>query len=593
MTLSNTPTMWLRRLLVAWALLIAPLVNAQEAPKAAPIPAPAETPVEQGNDGEMAPETSEFLGQVDLDEAIDKRIDAESQKELEAVGALIESAIEKGLDGENQSFAQKMLGSVLLQRGQNVAGQLRNARGRKAFALRDEAIDLLNQAVDQDVTLVEAYLLIAQLHMLEGGEPEAIVEATTKAIALLDDDDRERSTALVLRANARSNDQEKLNDLDEAIKADPENKTAIRLRAGLRLKVGDVEGAIKDLEEILLEDPTNNAVVGAVITQLLELDRLKEARELITKMLENKPNEGLYRMRASLHRAEKNYDAAKNDLDKAYAMAPKDPTTLIQRSMLAIERDDIKEAKADFREALRIAPVIINAEECVELRLQIALKENRLADAINDAKLLMERKPEDNFRRLRLATLYTIDKRPRKAIDLMSEILQDDPDNVAVLRSRGDALLSVGDHTEAIADYESAIAALGEVDPETAAQREIREASGLYNNLAWVLSTSPNDSIRNGKRAVELAEKSAKLTGYKEAHILSTLASAYAEQADFEKARKWSGEAVKLATEDKHDQLDQLKEELEKYENNEPWRESQDTEENNVPLLSPEDLIDT
>ncbi len=40
-------------------------------------------------------------------------------------------------------------------------------------------------------------------------------------------------------------------------------------------------------------------------------------------------------------------------------------------------------------------------------------------------------------------------------------------------------------------------------------------------------------------------------------------------------------------------QLDQLEKELESYRNNKPWREKQDTEENVVPILSPEDLIDT
>ena len=598
----------LRIFLVVFGLACCQSLLAQDA--AVPAEAVAEQseqqPVEQSSQGDAAA-TDEVIahsgnlgapaeespGQSDLDEAIVKRIDADSQRSLEAVSALLESAIQKGLDPENQSFAKKMLGSVLLQRGQAVASQLKDARGRRVFALRDEALELLDQASTHDPTLIEAYMLISQLNMLEGGSLDSIVDATTKAIELLEDDDRERSAALVLRANARRNDQEKLVDLDEAIKADPENKNAIRLRAGLRLKVGDVEGAITDLEGILLDDPTNAAVVGAVVTQLLELDRLTEARELLTKMLEAKPSEGLYRMRASLYRAEENYDAAKSDLDKAIAMSPKDPTSLIQRSMLAIDRDDIKSAKADFREALRIAPVIINAEECIELRLQIALKENRHVDAINDAKLLVEKAPEDTFRRLRLATLYTIDKRPRKAIDLMSEILQDDSENVAVLRSRGDAFLSVGEHGKAIADYESAISSLGNVDPSTSSERDINEASGLYNNLSWVLATSPKDSVRNGGRALELAEKSAELTQYKAPHILSTLAAAYAEKGDFENARKWSNEAVKLATEESHDQLDQLKEEADTYQRNEPWREAQDTEENDVPLLSPEDLIDT
>ena len=69
------------------------------------------------------------------------------------------------------------------------------------------------------------------------------------------------------------------------------------------------------------------------------------------------------------------------------------------------------------------------------------------------------------------------------------------------------------------------------------------EESGLLNNLAWVLATSPNDKVRDGKRSIELATKACELTEYKEAHILSTLASGYAEEGDFETAKKWSAKA--------------------------------------------------
>ena len=96
-----------------------------------------------------------------------------------------------------------------------------------------------------------------------------------------------------------------------------------------------------------------------------------------------------------------------------------------------------------------------------------------------------------------------------------------------------------------------------------------------------------------GSRAVELAEMSAKLTEYEAPHILSTLAAAYAEAGDFENARKWSQKAVELATQEKHDQLEQLQEELDAYIDDKPWREKQETEENDLPILDPKDLIDT
>ncbi|MEL6110651.1 MAG: hypothetical protein AAFU85_31985, partial [Planctomycetota bacterium] len=111
--------------------------------------------------------------------------------------------------------------------------------------------------------------------------------------------------------------------------------------------------------------------------------------------------------------------------------------------------------------------------------------------------------------------------------------------------------------------------------------------------IAWVLATSPNDAIRNGKRSVELGERAVELTEAGEPHILSTLAAGYAEVGDFDKAIEWSGKAVELGKEKDHNQLKQLEEELENYRARKPWREKQETEENKKPILNPEDLIDT
>ncbi len=401
-------------------------------------------------------------GQADLDEAVIKRIDAESAEQLESVAALLESALQKGLDDENQSFAKKMLGSVLLQRSQGLAAAMVQARGRRQVELRDEVLQSLDEAVMNDPTLVEAYLLIARLNLLPGGDKSAITHATTKAIELLKDDPAEQSAAYVLRALTQDDDDKKLADLDAATKADPENLEAFQARAALRLQKNDVEGAIADLESVLLKDPTNQAIAGAAVQKLVELNRVDDAVSLITKMLAAKPSEGMYRMRAILYRSESKLDEAMSDLNKAIAMQPKDPTSLVQRADIAVDRDDLKSAKEDLRSALRIAPQIANADQVIALRTRIAIQENRLADAINDAILLAEREPDDVFRKLRLASLYSLDKRPRKAIEVLTGVLENDPKNTSVLRSRGDALLSVGDHAAAIKDYESAIKALGQ-----------------------------------------------------------------------------------------------------------------------------------
>jgi tetratricopeptide (TPR) repeat protein len=274
------------------------------------------------------------------------------------------------------------------------------------------------------------------------------------------------------------------------------------------------------------------------------------------------------------------------DLNKALAMQPRDPISLLQRAEISVSKNNLQAAKDDLRAAEQIAPAVAGSEQAIFVRCLIAIEEGRMADAINEMKTLVERDPSNDGRKLQLANLYLQDDRPRKAISVLSSILDRDPTNVLVLRSRADAYLSVGEHGKAIQDYQLALDTAGDDSTNY-------DLPGLLNNLAWVLATSPEDEVRDGERSVELAQRAVELTEEKEPHILSTLAAGYAEKGNFEKAIEWSRKAVELGESQGHEQLEQLKKELESYREGQPWREKQETEENAVPILSPDDLIDT
>ena len=68
------------------------------------------------------------------------------------------------------------------------------------------------------------------------------------------------------------------------------------------------------------------------------------------------------------------------------------------------------------------------------------------------------------------------------------------------------------------------------------------------NNLAWMLATSPDDGTRNGPEAVELAERACEATDHSHPGYMDTLAAAYAETGQFEKAITTIQRAVKLAS---------------------------------------------
>ena len=83
-----------------------------------------------------------------------------------------------------------------------------------------------------------------------------------------------------------------------------------------------------------------------------------------------------------------------------------------------------------------------------------------------------------------------------------------------------EARISQGRLAEAAASFERAIAGLPDVPP-------------LLHRAAWFLATAPDGRLRNGARAVELAERAVRLTGGRDWMMLDGLAVAYAEQGRF------------------------------------------------------------
>jgi tetratricopeptide (TPR) repeat protein len=67
------------------------------------------------------------------------------------------------------------------------------------------------------------------------------------------------------------------------------------------------------------------------------------------------------------------------------------------------------------------------------------------------------------------------------------------------------------------------------------------------NDLAWLLATYPRSELRDGAKAVELAERACKLTNFKEARFLGTLDAAYAEAGRFPEAITTAEQAKNLA----------------------------------------------
>jgi len=97
----------------------------------------------------------------------------------------------------------------------------------------------------------------------------------------------------------------------------------------------------------------------------------------------------------------------------------------------------------------------------------------------------------------------------------------------------------------------------------------------VMNNLAALLATASDPSLRNGSNAVALALKANQLSGGGYPLILRTLATAYAAEGNYALAAATARRALELAAAQKQDALAAtLQQEIKNYEARMPSRES-------------------
>lgn len=537
-----------------------------------------------------APARAENEGQADLDKATQLKVTAESLDELNEVVDHAESALEKGLDAENKKFAEQLLVSSLVQRGQLFAAAVFNVppqdpqRGLRSMQFRQFALSDLQRATSLDSKIVDAQLLIGKLQSLPLGDESAARKALSKVVNNEDATPDQKAEAYALRSGVQKDEKDQLEDLNKAVELQPEKADYLRLRAQHLYEKEKYEEALADVEKALKLEPDHAATNELRGMVLLGMNKYDEALKSFDKASELAPEASMpYQQRGDLYRQKGDLQKSLEQLGKALELQPDNIATLLVRASVYYELKQPEKALEDIDTAIKLQPTLAQPHM---MKAEILAATNHLDQAIAHLEKLLETAPNSELLLNRLGTFYLLAGKPRKAIDAASKVLEKDPSDYAALRFRGDAYLNIGKHAEAVADFDKALA-----------QKEDDES--LLNNFAWVLCTSPDDNVRDGARALKLATKAAESSGYEVPHILSTLAAAYAETGDFDNAVKWSEKSVELSQklvdeakpEDDKSKLesdrDQLKKELQTYHDKKPTRERQTAED--APDAKPED----
>jgi tetratricopeptide (TPR) repeat protein len=547
----------------------------------------------------------DFKGSEAFEEASRLRVTETTKESLGKVIELCKKALELGLDELDTLDAKKMLGATSFQRAQKSLEELAGARlpAARVTKVTGEAMQDLQAAIEADPELVDAYVMKARIHLLrqeiaKGGE--ALDAARTKLQAMVDagqkdpDIKKKLSEVIIMRSVSRPDVDERIDDLLKAIEADPENERAIQLTVESLASVGRNDEAQAIIQKFLETDPDNEYALRRLVSMLVQGEKMDEATGFLNERIQKQPDSSLlHSLRSNLFMVKAStgspdpqerkswLESGKADCDKAIELDAENLDAYLNRARICLALKDNDQAKKDLDYLQQKRPEI---PDIALLRMDLAIQEKRVGDAIAELERLVQLNPENRLLLMQLATMYQMDDRPRKALRIAERLINAEPTDWQSLRLRGDILLALGRHADAINDYEETIKNIPEDEDDL---------SEVLNNLSWVLSTSPEDSVRNGDRALETGLKACELTAYKKSHILSTLAAAYAELGQFDKAVEWSSKAVELGAKEEAEQLDQLKEELKSYQDKKPWREKKETEEKQSKPAKPDGGIDT
>ncbi len=195
------------------------------------------------------------------------------------------------------------------------------------------------------------------------------------------------------------------------------------------------------------------------------------------------------------------------------------------------ERQKFDEALPHLQRSLEINPD--NAQAHANLGQLLAMEGN-FGDAETQFAAALKLKPNDADIRRSYVTALAANGRKDEAIKQLRDLLSSRPDPDSQLQLAG-LLFETGQFSEAVREYRAALV----LRPD---------ATDALSNLAWLLATSSDASLRNGKDAVAFAERACHLTDYTNAPTVGVLAAAYAEAGDFTNAVATAQKAIEAAT---------------------------------------------
>ena len=289
---------------------------------------------------------------------------------------------------------------------------------------------------------------------------------------------------------------------------------------------------------------------------------------------------------------EGDFAAAADWFQKALQRRPRDPEIHSNLAAALASQGRADDAIAHYLEAIRLQPDRFQAHSDLA---RLLLAQGRLQPAVERGLAALCLSSNSAETHLVVANALFLQGKLESAAAHYQAGLKTAPNSPALRLGLGKALAGLRRFAEAEAQVTEALRLQpGSPDAHQVlaaickSQNRFREARSEYeaalrhapdwpevlNNLAWLLATQPSAELRDGVKAVTLAERACQLTASTNLWFLSTLAAAYAEAGRFPDAVATQQKVCGLATTQEQTNLaDRFQRRLDLYRSGQPFRE--------------------
>ncbi len=254
----------------------------------------------------------------------------------------------------------------------------------------------------------------------------------------------------------------------------------------------------------------------------------------LSARLARNPSPENFHLRGVAFLAHEEYLRAVSDFDESLRRAPRNSGALNNRGKAYYLLGDHRRAIRDFDAALNVEPSNVMF---LNNRALAHLEAGSSRSALKDLQSALLIVPDFTEALNNRGIVYMRSEDHSSALKDFNAALKLDPKFVDALGNRASALRKQGRYSEAVLDLENAIM----ISPGK---------FEAVNDLAWLLATCPDNSIRNTSRALTLARQACDMTDYRQWNTLDTLAAALAGEGQFSEAARHAAESVEMAPRD-------------------------------------------